>query len=289
MAEKQLRTAFVFGCGYLGIRVAKQLVSENWKVFALTRSSRRANELAAEGVLPIVGDWTDSRVVGLIPRVEKVLVAVGYERGSQASRERVYVDGLRTMLPSISLSSDLVYVSSTGVFHQSDGGWVDESSPCRPGRDGGRAHLDAEQLLFSHRRGKAIGRTVVLRMAGLYGPGRVPRVDSIRRGEPIAAIADSFLNLIHIDDAASCVLAAWNHPDPQSCYLVADGCPVLRGEYFSEIARICRAPVVRYSGQVGERSDTNKRIWNRRMRRDLLSRLKFPSYREGLRNILGAN
>lgn len=254
----------------------------------MTRSQTRARKLLGEGISPVIGDWTDRRDLSKVPMVARVLVAVGYDPGGGRSRHQVYVEGLRNALGVIDPASDLVYVSSTGVFHQSGGVWVDESSPCRPDKEGGRAHLEAENLLF-RRRSDGGGKTTVLRMAGLYGPGRVPRVDSIKRGEPISAEPDAFLNLIHIDDAAACVLAAWEHRSPQRQYLIADGHPVIRRQYFEEISRIVGGPEVRYTGQPGPRSDSNKRIWTGRMRRDLLARPVYPSYREGLRSILGGS
>lgn len=294
-SERQARTAFVFGCGYLGIRVARQLVSDSWKVTALTRSPERAKSLASQGIRPIVGDWTNSSclrspdVSGVLEDgAARVLISVGYDNKSRQDRHRVYVDGLRNALGIIPPSSEVVYVSSTGVFHQTDGYWVDETSPCHPSRDGGAAHLHAEQLLWKYRPATPQQKTVILRMAGLYGPGRVPRVDSIRLGQPIAADPEGYLNLIHIDDAARCVIAAWQHPSPQRLYLISDGTPVKRGKYFEEISQIVGGPRVRYSGEAGPRSDSSKRIWNQRMRRDLLNRLEYPSYREGLRAILGS-
>jgi nucleoside-diphosphate-sugar epimerase len=268
------------------MRVARRLIATGWTVQTMTRRPDRARQLEKQGIHAIVGDWTDRRALEEIRPVERVLVAVGYDRHDDKSRHSVYVEGLRNALDVISPSSRVVYISSTGVYHQTGGVWVDESAPCRPNREGGVAHLMAEQLLYRRRPESTIAATVVLRLAGIYGPGRVPRVDSIRRGEPIPADPLGYLNLIHVDDAAACVLAAWQHARPERCYLVADGHPVLRGDYFSEIARLTHSPSVRYASEGGTRSDTSKRIWNARMRRHLMPQLQFPSYREGLRDVL---
>ena len=91
----------------------------------------------------------------------------------------------------------LLYISSTGVYGDADGEWVDETTPCRPAREGGKACLAAEQVLAEHPLGK---RSVVLRPAGIYGPDRIIRAEALRRGEPIDAPADGYLNLIHVDD-----------------------------------------------------------------------------------------
>ncbi len=298
MTEYQAQTAFVFGCGYLGCRVAKLLLSAGWQVGALTRSRQRAAALRGAGVSPVVGNWTDSRVYSRIPPAARVLIAVGYDgsrplAGGQArtpSRHEVHVEGLRLAMNGIAPESQVVYVSTTGVYHQADGSWVDENSPARPARGGGASHLQAEELLGRERREWGNRAGVVLRMAGLYGPGRVPRAEAIRRGEVLAADPEGYLNLIHIDDAAASVMAAWECESPENMYAISDGNPVIRGRYYEEIATLLDAPRPRYvatlTSGLSQRSDSNKRIWNRRMQRDLLPRCQFPSYREGLRELL---
>lgn len=312
MAFFQEQTAFVYGCGYLGLRVAKRLLSNGWNVYALTRSKEKARWLADWGISPFIGDWTDSRALERIPPTQRVLVSVGYDGGSRQlagnknARYLTYVEGLRRAIPTMHPQSQVVYVSSTGVFHQADGSWVDEASPTRPLGGGGEAHLHAEELLLRMRRATTSANTTILRMAGLYGPGRVPRVESIRRGEMISVDADSYLNLIHIEDAASAVMAAWERPIsdsrysehrlPHQVYLIADGHPVLRRDYYAEIARLINAPTPQFiAGNVAtsatsraSRNDSNKRIWNARMRRDLLPRCQYPNYKIGLAALLCA-
>jgi nucleoside-diphosphate-sugar epimerase len=182
--------------------------------------------------------------------------------------------------------TDICYISTTGVYHQTGGVWVDETSPTRPDREGGKSHLWAEGLL--HRiRPESPG--TILRLAGIYGPGRVPRVADVIAGRPIRAAPDGNLNLIHVDDAAAAVEASWG--TKERLYVIADGCPVVRSEFYREIARQCSTGPPTFEpappdAPVSMRSDSNKRVWNRRMKRDLLPRLRFPSYREGLSHVL---
>lgn len=286
-ASRGPKSAFIFGCGYLGIRVARKLLGDGWQVSALTRSEKRARALAAEGIRPWIGDWNDRRTLGGLPSADRVLVSVGYDPRTKRSRHEVYVEGLRAALQVMQPQCRVCYISSTGVFHQNDGRWVDESSPCHPTSEGGRAHLRAEELLRRVRQQQPTAATVVLRMAGLYGPGRVPRIAAIRRGEAIATSSTGFLNLIHVDDAAESVIRAWNHPHPAPLYVIADGHPVVRADYYREMARLSGSPPARFTEPTApSRGDSNKRIWTARMRRDLLKRLEYPCYREGLRSIL---
>jgi nucleoside-diphosphate-sugar epimerase len=287
MNDGKTRKAFVFGCGYLGLPVARKLIATGWQVYTLTRSHRRAKMLRELGLDTFVGDWTDSRVAAGLPSVERVLFAVGYDRGTRRSRHEVYVEGLRNVLPTVAPDAAVVYISTTGVYHQTGGVWVDENSPTRPRREGGRAHLRAEQLLMRFRQQRHDpGRSVVLRLAGIYGPGRVPSLEPIRRGAAIAVDPQSYLNLIHVEDAARCVHAAWQHPQADGVYAIADGHPVLRRDYYGTLARLLGAPEPRFEtagpGGASRRAEGSKRVWNRAMRRDLLARCQFPSYREGL-------
>jgi nucleoside-diphosphate-sugar epimerase len=279
----------IIGCGYLGMRVAKLWLARGDEVCAVTRSSRRAELFSAQGVRPILADVTDLDSLAELPPAETVLFAVGYDREPGPSIHDVYVNGLRNALDS--LSGDprrFIYVSSTGVYGQTGGEYVDEESPCEPTREGGRACLAAEQLLTEH----AIGvRRVVLRLAGLYGPGRVPRIEKIRQGEPVPAPSVGYLNLIHVDDAARVVLAAEESAIPPKVYCVSDGCPTMRRDYYAEVARLLDAPSPQFvepspAMPVARRAASSKRVGNQKMNRDLSVALKYPTYREGLAAIL---
>jgi nucleoside-diphosphate-sugar epimerase len=181
----------------------------------------------------------------------------------------------------------IVYVSSTSVYAQTDGGWVDEMSECSPVLENGRVCLEAEQSLARSRCG---ARAIVLRLAGLYGPGRIPRSAALTAAEPIAALEHGFLNLIHVDDAAGIVVAAARIKPPR-LYTVSDGNPPQRGDYYAELARLLGAPKPRFIAPPAEspaalRAESNKRVSNRRLLSDLGIQLRFPSYREGLAAIV---
>jgi len=196
----------IFGCGYLGSRVAAQWLAAGEQVASVTRSEERVGELQRQGLWPIVADVTRPETLGQLPAAETVLFAVGFDRQSGKSRQEVYVDGLHAVLDALPAETGrVIFISSTGVYGQLGGGWVDEESPCRPVREAGRAMLAAEQVLAAHPLGR---RGVVLRLAGLYGPGRLLRAADLLAGRPLSVPAGNWLNLIHVDDAAAAVLAA---------------------------------------------------------------------------------
>ena len=284
-------TKLIFGCGYLGSRVARLWREAGHDVAVVTRNTQRARSLAAEGYRTIVADVLRPESLVHLPTAETVLYAIGYDRGGGGTLNEVFVTGLNSVLNALpSGTGTLIYASSTGVYSQSQGEWVDELSPCEPAREGGRACLAAERAIAAHPLG---ARAIVLRLAGLYGPGRIPNAAAIRAGEPIAAPDHGHLNLIHVDDAARVVLAADQRAQPPRTYVVSDGHPVERSVYYQELARLWKAPPPRFmpppvDAPAAARAMADKRIDNARMRAELAVKLAYPSYREGLAAIVAA-
>jgi nucleoside-diphosphate-sugar epimerase len=281
----------IFGCGYLGKRVAQAWLAQGNQVLAVTRSAARAEEFADWGVRPIVGDITADVDLRDADGVETVLFAVGLDRGSGQEIREVYVGGLQKVLDKLPAGvSRFIYISSTGVYGQADGEWVDEDSPCEPEREGGRACLAAETLLQTHEIGR---RAVILRLAGIYGPGRLPKWKDIVAGNPIDSPADGYLNLIHVNDAVSAILAAEGLTSLPDRIIVSDGNPVLRGDFYRELAKLSGAPAPRFAepadaGRSNRRGSTDKRIDNSRMRQRLAITLEYPTFCEGLAKIVAA-
>jgi nucleoside-diphosphate-sugar epimerase len=279
----------IFGCGYLGLRVARRWRSAGETVYAVTRSAQRAEQLAAEGINSLVANLAGDSQVVLPQDVETVLFAVGYDRACDRTMHEVCAGGLeraiRWLPPAV---ERFFFMSSTGVYGQVDGETVDEDSTCQPEREGGRACLAAEELLRASRIGP---QSIILRLAGLYGPGRIPRAKELIAGQPIAAPASGWLNLIHVEDAAQIVLLAEARTRPPRTYVVSDGQPVERREYYQELARLLGAPPPRFidsppDSAAVERASSNKRVDSRRMFDELAPVLQFPSYRDGLAAIV---
>lgn len=266
----------IVGCGYLGERVARLWREAGDEVYATTRGGR-VDALSQAGLRPIVLDVTQGSGRDGLPEVDTVLFAVGRDRESMATMFDLQLSGLRAVLEALPVSTGrVIYVSSTGVYAQDAGEWVDEESVCKPVRDGGRACLSAERLLLAHPRGRD---ALVLRLAGLYGPGRVPRAADIAAGRPIAGSPDAYLNLIHVSDAARTVtLAAAACPVDTRTFVVSDGHPPTRAEYAGLLATRLTAPPPLFAGGRG----LGKRVRNTRAVSALGLRLQYPTCREGL-------
>jgi nucleoside-diphosphate-sugar epimerase len=282
----------VFGCGYLGQRVAQKWHDAGHHVTVITRIPRRADDFGRDGYNAIVADVTQPETLARLPAADTVLFSVGFDKTAGQSIADVYTSGVRNVLSALSDSTErFIYISTTGVFGPAAGQWVDEATPPDPRRDGGRASLAAEKILAAHSIGKC---TVILRLAGIYGPGRVPFLDKLRGGEPIAAPSDGWLNLIHVDDAADAVVAA-DHLTPfgefPRIYCVSDGEPVPRAEYYGEVARQISAPPPQFvepghDSPRAARAESNRRVSNARMLAELRVTLTYPDYRAGLAAIL---
>jgi nucleoside-diphosphate-sugar epimerase len=268
------RPVLVLGCGYLGRRAAALWHSAGRRVVALTRG--RAAELAALGLEPLPGDVLDPASLTHLPEAATVLYAVGFDRAAGRSMRDVYVSGLGNVLAALPQPERFVYVSSTGVYGQTDGSEVDETSPTEPRDEAGRVALEAERLLRDR-----LPAAIVLRFAGLYGPGRLLRRQAIFNGEPLVGDAEKWLNLIHVEDGARAILAASERGRPGETYLIADGTPVRRRDFYTRLAHVLGAPPPRFEPGVPT-VEANRRVRNDKARAELGFTPTYPSYREGL-------
>lgn len=251
----------IIGCGYLGIRVAALWRKEGERVVATTRS--RMVELRALGIEPIACNVLDPESCRSLPQADTVLHCVGFDRGSGAGMREVYVRGLENVLANLPKPKRLLYVSSTSVYGQSGGEEVDEDSATEPEAENGRIVLDAEQLLR-----RFFPEAVILRFAGIYGPGRDFTRQAIAKGGPLEGDPDRWLNLIHVEDGAAAILAAEKDARPGAIYNVSDGHPVRRRDYYDFLASQMNLPPPRFAGRDG-RHVPNRRISNRRLRDEL--------------------
>lgn len=300
------KTHLILGCGYVGERIARIWRSNGDRVLAVTRTSHRARELEKLGLEPIVWNWLDaledhqpsSDTLGE-SSLSTVLIAVSHAA-------EAHTPGLEKLADALSENTRnrqarWIYLSTTGVFAdpQSDTDlWVDESSAVGPTRPGSINALEAEQWLehsgLEH---------VVLRPAGIYGPGRIPNIQPIRDGQPMQVDPESYLNLIHVEDLASIIQAVAQGPLRHRLYCVSDGMSVQRKDYYSFLAQSMRWPEPSYCDPVfrdpeiphdplkavtsaRRRNQGNKRVSNRRLMDDYSIQFRFPDYRSGLGSLL---
>jgi len=250
-------------------------------VTGTTRSISRAKELEADGIHGAILDLdaVERSDVWKTP-YDSVVYSVSPGRGGDGRLG--FLDGvlrsaecLRDRPPS-----RFVYVSSTGVYGQRDGGSVDEMSPTAPSTENQRLILEAEHALLERSGVPA----VVVRLGGLYGPGRSP-LDWLRREDFRARLSgseDAFMNWIHADDAAAAVAAAAVRGRPGEVYLAVDGNPVRRGDFWRHAASLAG---VEPPGLTRDLTDLGKRCSNRKIIDELDVDFAYPNYRSGLASL----
>ena len=287
-------TTLIIGCGYLGQRLGPLLRQQGERVFGTVRSAHRAALIATLGIEAIIADVLVPDSLRQLPEADRLFYSVGYDRASGSSMQTVYVDGLQNVLDKLPHSvTRVVYASSTGVYGQTDGEWVDETSLTCPQHESGRVCLAAEQRVSDWAStNDQSASAIILRFAGLYGPGRMVRRSILERGEPIPGDPQKFLNLIHIDDAARTAAAALAATKAESIYVVSDDRPVTRQEYYSRMATLLGTPGPRFEPPApgspeAARDATNKRIANHRIKSDLGIALFYPDITTGLSSCRG--
>ena len=269
--------ALIVGCGYLGSRVGRAWLDAGRAVRVLTRA--RGESLESQGFGPIAGDVLDPASLHALPAASTILYAVGLDRSAGRSMREVYVDGLRNVLAALPAGGRIVYIGSTSVYGQTDGGFVDEDSTKEPLDENGRIVLEAERTLRESR-----PDATILRFAGIYGPGRLLRKQPLLKGEPYVGAAEKWLNLIHVDDGVRAVLAAERAvASAGGTFNIADDNPVSQREFYTELAHLLGAPEARFEPSPQSVREANRRISNARARVTLGFVPQFPSYREGLR------
>jgi nucleoside-diphosphate-sugar epimerase len=181
-------------------------------------------------------------------------------------------------------------VSSTGVYGQSDGEWIDENSAAAPNREGGQICLDAESVL---REFDIESQKLILRFAGIYGPDRIPNIRSLSN-PTLTVPSNSFLNLIHVSDAAKIVrsILCDDLKNLQSeLFLISDGMPVERRDFYRYCVALLGIELPEFIEPTAEelaisRFGSSKRITNQRILNETGYQFEFPSYHEGLSQIL---
>lgn len=249
----------IVGCGYVGRAVAARILHQSQgelgrcdsaSVYALTRSAESADELSQLGVHPILGHWLDRKSLPVdIWTFSHLLIAVPHRADSTANlssdNDDYHAVGLSNLREWLTLNSPgaskfhppkLVYLSTTGVYGPTaPGQTVDEQTPIDPSRIGGRIAASAERWLWSNHPQWA---SITLRLAGIYGPGRIPLLEKMRLGLPLEVDRMGRLNLIHLDDIVSAILWSLASEPASRLYVLSDNHPVKREQFYRHLANM---------------------------------------------------
>jgi nucleoside-diphosphate-sugar epimerase len=278
----------VIGCGGVGRRVAQGYAARGEGVWGVVRGAGSARALAALGVRPVVLDLDRPEPLALPAAGGQVFYfAPPPERGAADPRMARVLDALRTQGAPLRL----VYISTTGVYGDCGGAWVDETRAVRPVAERALRRWDAERQLRAWS-GDTGAEVVILRVAGIYGPDRLP-LERIRQGLPVVRAEEApFTNRIHEDDLVAVCVAAMEQPVAGEVFNVSDGHPGTMAEYFDAVADLAglpRPPKIAMGEAAGRLSPGMLSYVqeSRRLRNDkLLARLgvvlRYPDLERGL-------
>ena len=279
----------IIGCGDTGQRIARQHLDAGDSVVATSRSDTRCNELSKFEGLDVrqldLDNIPSDRALPVVDLVYMLVPPGGH--GSHDPR----MAALLALLEQDTPAARLVYFSTTGVYGDCEGEWVSESRPRQPQSDRAWRRAAAEQQLEHWCEQQAVN-LVILRVPGIYGPGRLPTA-RLERGDPVLIEAEApWSNRIHIDDLAATAVAAGTHADACGIYNVSDGQPTTMTDYFNRVADACGLPrPPQISREQAEQQlsanmlsflNESRRIDNTRVRTELGVRLIYPDLDAGL-------
>ncbi len=286
----------IFGCGYLGTVLAERLLEAGCRVGALTRNPDRAASLRQLGLSEVL--CADLHKPGWQTQLKEtyagVVNCVSSAGGGLEGYRLSYLEGQRRILEwtgGLARPPCLVYTGSTSVYPQDGGLTVDETTDTSEAPPTGQVLLESERCLAS---AASVERWYVLRLAGIYGPGRHFLLDQLRSAEgPIPGRGDYSMNMIHRDDAVEAICCALRGQGPSGIYNVCDDAPVHKEEVLGYLAAQLGRPAPDFApSQVSARLKRrggrmpDRRILNAKARSELGWTPNYPSYREGYADLL---
>ncbi|TVQ35956.1 MAG: SDR family oxidoreductase [Wenzhouxiangella sp.] len=263
-----MKRLLIAGCGDIGTRLAAVLASGHWQVSGL----RRRVDRLPPAILPVAADLLKPETLADLDGNWDAVVyqATPDQRTAEAYRS-AYVTGLSNLLERIAFGR-LLLVSSTSVYGQDAGEWVDEDSPTDPARFSGRILLESEALA------RAAGG-VIVRFSGIYGPGRDYLLRQVRSGQASCrSEPPQWTNRIHVDDCAGVLAHLLELPAPEPLYCASDDCPAPRCQVLDWLAE--RMGQARPARTDNPGDGQGKRVVNRRLRSTGYD-WRYPDFRHG--------
>ena len=278
----------IVGCGYIGLPLGTELVKLGHEVFGLRRSPAAQTDLKAAGINPLTADITRLETLAQLPATyEWVVNCVSSAGGGAEDYRAVYLQGTRNLIEWFLAAppKKFVYTSSTGVYGQTDGSLVTETSPTEPAAETAKILVQTEEVLLKAEQERKFP-AVILRVAAIYGPDRGYWFKQYLKNEAkIEGKGDRFLNLIHRDDLVRTIIAALKNGQPGQVYNAVDDEPVTQlalYQWLSSALGKTPPPFAQEDADPGsKRGRTNKQVSNRRLKLELGYQFKYPTFRQG--------
>ena len=278
----------IIGCGYVGLPLGVELLRQGHAVSGLRRSAEGAAGLRSAGLEPVIADITRrGALAGLSLPYDWIVNTISSSKGGAEEYQEVYFEGTRNLLQWLAPEPPKKYIhtGSTSVYGQTDASQVKESSPAEPATPTGRILAATEKLLLDFVREKQFP-AVLLRVAGIYGPGRGHHFLQYLKGEAkIPGRGERCLNMIHRDDVIGAIITALQSGRAGEIYNLVDDEPVPQIHFFrwlSETLGKNMPPFVPESAaSVSKRGATNKKVLNRKLKMELGYKFRYPTFRQG--------
>ena len=273
-----------FGHGYSARALGRRLIARGWQVIGTTRNREKLEVLKAEGVESVL--WPLADGAALLERATHVLISAGPDQAGDPTLTALG-DAIRERAEAFEWVG---YLSTTGVYGDRQGGWVDEGSECHPSTRRGQWRLAAEKA-WSAIPGLALH---IFRLAGIYGPGRGP-FEKVRNGTARRIVKPGqVFSRIHVEDISRVLEASIASPNPGAIYNVCDNEAAPPQDVLAHAAALFGVPLppevdfetADMSPMARSFYAESKRVSNRRIREELGVELLYPSYREGLSALL---
>ncbi len=279
-------TILSLGHGYSATALVRRL-GPGWRIIGTTRRPEKAARLVGEGVEPFL--WPGDDLGPAIAAASHILVSIA----PGAEGDLVLAHHAEALAEAVPHLRWVGYLSTTGVYGDHGGGWVDETTPLAPGTARGRQRVLAETQWQALASGAGLPLHI-FRLAGIYGPGRGP-FEKVRNGTARRILRENqYFSRIHVEDIATVLAASIARPDPGAVYNVADDDPSPPEEVLAEAARLLGLPLppevpfedAEITPLARSFYAESKRVRNDRIKRELVVRLAYPDYRAGLRQLL---
>ncbi len=278
----------IVGCGYIGLPLGTELVKLGHEVFGLRRSPAAQTDLKAAGINPLTADITRLETLAQLPAsYDWVVNCVSSAGGGAEDYRAVYLQGTRNLIEWLLAAppKKFVYTSSTGVYGQTDGSLITETSPTEPAAETAKILVQTEQVLLRAAQEREFP-AVILRVAAIYGPDRGYWFKQYLKNEAkIEGKGDRFLNLIHRDDLVGTIIAALKNGQPGQVYNAVDDEPVTQLGFYQWLSSTLGKKPPPFAPEdadsASRRGRTNKQVSNRRLKLELGYQSKYPTFRQG--------
>lgn len=264
----------IVGCGYVGKALAHQYLATGNEVWALQR-----HPVDIPGINNLIGDISEISLNNL-PLFDTVFYLVAAGHSSDEAYERAYVKGIDNLLKQLPTKSPsrIIYISSTAVYGQQQGEWVDENSETRPNEFSGKRLLEGEAVVkssgFEH---------IIVRFGGIYGPDRARIIEQVRLRQARLTPSPCYTNRIHLSDCVGMLAFLAKHPAPPSIVLGVDSDPVLYNDVLMWLANQFKLPTPEVGETPARLQKSNKRCSNKCLV-TLGYQFQYPNFQSGIKS-----